>query len=49
VAYEIEILAWLFARDGMDGDGGHSAQFKRPIQTVLPYYQQMLSSFQILP
>ena len=27
----------------------HSAQFDRPIQTVLPYYRQMLTSFQILP
>jgi hypothetical protein len=27
----------------------HSAQFTRPIQTVLPYYQQLLTSFQILP
>jgi hypothetical protein len=27
----------------------HSAQFVRPIQTVLPYYRQMLTSFQILP
>lgn len=27
----------------------HSAQFTRPIQTVLPYYRQMLTSYQILP
>jgi len=27
----------------------HSAQFARPIQTCLPYYRQMLTSFQILP
>lgn len=27
----------------------HSAQFARPIQTCLPYYRQMMTSFQILP
>jgi predicted esterase len=27
----------------------HSAQFARPIQACLPYYRQMLTSFQILP
>jgi hypothetical protein len=27
----------------------HSGQFTRPIQTVMPYYQQLLNSFQILP
>ncbi len=27
----------------------HSAQFTRPIQTCLPYYRQVLTSFQILP
>jgi hypothetical protein len=27
----------------------HSAQFARPIQTCFPYYQQLLTSFQILP
>lgn len=27
----------------------HSAQFARPIQTCLPYYRQVLTSFQILP